>query len=139
MSQPYKLCPQCGQPAALQTMVCQQCGRHYRTQFVTPDQTQVVMPPPPVYPQYSPFPTQPPANVTSIAAMWVLTFLCFIAYQIKTPESYSIMILLDIPAVMLAITLAMSRNSTDKTNGWVKLILELMGFFFGFFTEASRF
>jgi hypothetical protein len=50
----YKVCPQCGQAAAMDAQQCSQCGRVYRTQFAAGmNQTQVVpninwTPPPPV-------------------------------------------------------------------------------------------
>jgi hypothetical protein len=47
MSQPYKVCPQCKQPAALDLQTCLRCGHLYRTQFVPPtQQTQMFVPPP---------------------------------------------------------------------------------------------
>lgn len=51
MNQPYKVCPQCRTPAALQAPACASCGRQYRTQFAPPlSQTQAInpvgMPPP---------------------------------------------------------------------------------------------
>jgi hypothetical protein len=58
--QPYKLCPQCQQPAVLSAPSCGRCGQQYRTQFATPDQTQVVIPP--QHPPVAPVPYQPPAQ-----------------------------------------------------------------------------
>ena len=40
--EPYKICPQCQQPAVLTASQCGRCGRQYRTQFVPPQQTQDV-------------------------------------------------------------------------------------------------
>lgn len=42
--QPYKICPRCGLPAALETPVCAKCGRAYQTYYPPPEVTQVVMP-----------------------------------------------------------------------------------------------
>ena len=45
MTQPYKVCPQCNIPAALDARTCTHCGRAYRTQFAPPaQQTQVFRP-----------------------------------------------------------------------------------------------
>ena len=41
MTQPYKVCPNCQQPAALSQTACGRCGRPYRTQFAPPNKTQV--------------------------------------------------------------------------------------------------
>ncbi|MBM4356033.1 MAG: hypothetical protein FJ109_19965 [Deltaproteobacteria bacterium] len=47
MHQPWKVCPQCQEPAQLQACVCLRCGHVYRTRFAPPlGQTQVVLPPP---------------------------------------------------------------------------------------------
>lgn len=45
MTQPAKICPQCGQTTALDAPFCLRCGHAYRTQFV--------------FPQAPPLPTQP--------------------------------------------------------------------------------
>jgi len=50
MTQPYKLCPKCQQPAALDAPTCSRCGRVYRTRFSTAQQTQMVAAPPPLPP-----------------------------------------------------------------------------------------
>ena len=45
MVQPYKICPQCQQQAAMDASFCAQCGRPYHTQFVPPvGQTQAIYP-----------------------------------------------------------------------------------------------
>lgn len=44
MSQPYKLCPQCQTPTALNTPSCAKCGRQYRTQFAPTAPTIMVAP-----------------------------------------------------------------------------------------------
>lgn len=42
---PYKICPNCQQPAALTVPACLRCGRQYKTQFAPPSQqTQVITP-----------------------------------------------------------------------------------------------
>jgi hypothetical protein len=55
--QPYKLCPRCQTPAALDAATCAQCGRQYRTQFVPPEEQTQVFNAPPMY--------QPPAAVNA--------------------------------------------------------------------------
>jgi TM2 domain-containing membrane protein YozV len=60
---PHKLCPECQQPAHLNATTCSRCGRAFQTQFDTPSQTQIEMPPAP-YGNYgqpqNPFPNQTP-------------------------------------------------------------------------------
>ena len=56
MTQPFKICPQCQEAAAMNAASCARCGRVYRTTAPPPmQQTQVVQPPPPQYP-----PSYPP-------------------------------------------------------------------------------
>ena len=43
MSQPYKECPQCKMPAALQELTCQRCGHVFRTAFAPPPNQTVVI------------------------------------------------------------------------------------------------
>lgn len=44
MTQPYKICPQCQEPAAVAATQCARCGRIYRS--TSPQQTQVFANPP---------------------------------------------------------------------------------------------
>ena len=37
-------------------------------------------------------------------------------------------IFLDAPALIMALLLVNSKNGTDRANGWVKLVLEMIGF-----------
>ncbi len=48
MNMPQKQCPKCGAVAPLDATFCGQCGRQYRTQFVTPGEgvPQFAVPPP---------------------------------------------------------------------------------------------
>jgi multisubunit Na+/H+ antiporter MnhF subunit len=43
-------------------------------------------------------------------------------------EETLFLIILDIPPCIIAILLVYSRNKTDRVNGWIKLIIELIGF-----------
>src|SRR5580700_4243028 len=86
----YKICPRCNQPAALDVQVCGQCGRHYQTQFIPQNQTQVVQPQraPPQYappvqiqqpvPNYAPQPFQNvPRARRDVSPIWTFFFGCF--------------------------------------------------------------
>ncbi len=77
--QPYKICPECGQPAELTAQACGRCGHAYRTQFTpagqpfqtpgAPEQrTQMFGMPPPV----PPAPAQP---ASSQGPLWALAAL----------------------------------------------------------------
>ncbi len=56
--EPYKICSECQQAAALNAPSCLRCGHQYRTRFTNPNQTQAVMPPgqSAAPPPYSPSP-----------------------------------------------------------------------------------
>ena len=95
MTQPFKICPQCQEPAAMNAAACARCGRVYRTTAPPPmQQTQVVLPPPPQYqqpyhpqaPPPTPYSQSPPLGISvqpgyhspMVAVLW--GFLCCLPF-----------------------------------------------------------
>ena len=147
---PQKGCPKCSTPAALDAAFCSRCGHQFRTQFT--NQTQIITPPaqqapPPQYPPeyYNPTPFRPwydihgiddapRANTALIASMWLITVLnmgLFLAYP-------QVAIVCDCGAVVMAVFLVCSKNQTDKSNGWAKIILEIIAGIFAFLWAYQR-
>lgn len=62
MNTPYKVCPNCGQPAVVSMPTCQRCGHQYRTQVASSEPTQYVL-------------SKPKASISLIGAMWLLSGL----------------------------------------------------------------
>jgi hypothetical protein len=151
---PQKACPRCHTPSPLDAGFCSRCGHQFRTQFQ--DRTQLVMSP---SAEQAPLPfgdfrVNPPretrapfsdwsdqdqneeapntANSPLILLMWVLTACVIFVYQ-GNPQAA---IYLDIVPLFMAISLACSRNGTDRANGWVKIGVEIFAFAIGFMSGA---
>ena len=135
-------CVACGQSIQAGVSFCPHCGAAQKTldQSVSIVHAQ----PPPVY-TAQPHPVfvpttpevEPSPQTGAISAMWGLTILQILVMAVSGWSGFPIAFLLDIPAFIIAIVLACSRNATDKTNGWVKLSLEIMAAFIGM--SAHRF
>ncbi|MEJ5296632.1 MAG: hypothetical protein WHZ52_01200 [Armatimonadota bacterium] len=94
--QPYKICPECGQPAELQAQLCARCGHAYRTQFTPTGQP--VTPPGATDGRtqmgqlWAPSPQQQPSSgvIAAIAAAIglgaLLVLLLVIASLFRTPQ-----------------------------------------------------
>lgn len=77
---PFKVCPRCQTPAALDAAICGKCGRQYRTQFVPPpDQTQAFAGSPAVPIN---IPVKRPSKRLKVAlAIIVPLVICFLAWN----------------------------------------------------------
>lgn len=73
-------------------------------------------------------------NAVLIAIMWALTA---IGIPLIYLGGFSIAFFPDIPAIVIAIVLVCSKNSTDKVNGWVKLVLEFVAFAVSFLAQVA--
>lgn len=66
----YKICPQCTQPSPLDAPACLHCGHQFRTQFVTPGQTQAFQQQQFPHPGYPP----PPQHYFQPLPWWKTTW-----------------------------------------------------------------
>jgi TM2 domain-containing membrane protein YozV len=130
VTQPFKICPQCQEPAHIAAASCLRCGRLYRTTAPPPmQQTQVVQPPPAQYQQPYPPPYPPPlppyvpyipygppprqgssvqpgSHSPMVAVLWSLLFLC--AGQFYNKQVNKGLTLLVVAIVMGVCTLGLS-------------------------------
>jgi hypothetical protein len=70
--------------------------------------------------------TAPSPNTALISIMWTLTavaLVLIVMIRLKPPTPF----LLDLPAFVMAIVLAASKNKINRWNGWAKLALEGIG------------
>lgn len=70
-----------------------------------------------------------------IALMWILTA---VAWLIGISGAAGLGLLIDFFACLIAILMASSRSRTERTNGQVKLWLELAGFIIAFLIAAGN-
>jgi predicted RNA-binding Zn-ribbon protein involved in translation (DUF1610 family) len=130
MNADYKTCPQCGQPAVPKMQTCQRCGHGYSTP--PPNKTlffQNPVNPYPFAPQWDVPNQDARTNIPMITTMWVLTACAFFgAPSLGLPVA----VLLDIPALILAILLVITKNATNRANGWAKIGIECVAFVVGF-------
>lgn len=83
---PFKVCPQCQTPAALDAPSCTRCGRQYRTQFVPPQQQTHVFAGNPSVPVR--LPVANPAKkriIFLLVAVCLVPVLCFAAWRASAP------------------------------------------------------
>jgi hypothetical protein len=78
--QPFKICPQCQEPAAINAASCARCGRVYRTTALPMDQTQVIG----VFPVATPGLWSNPLAVKAAIAATALFLLGFISWKAFT-------------------------------------------------------
>jgi hypothetical protein len=126
MATPYKVCPECQNPAHLGASQCIQCGHRFRTSFVPrPDQTQGFnLPAPAITPapntsQMTVLRTEPSRPVL-IAAMWLFVIGCVVLWTVQRNAALAA----NIGAIMSAVILAMSPSRTNRVSGWIMLALQ---------------
>lgn len=126
MATPYKVCPDCQNPAHLGTTQCIQCGHRFRTSFLPrPDQTQGYNLPAPAM---TPSPGSSslvavhsePSRPILIAAMWLFVIGCVLLWTVQRNAA----LVANIGAIMSAIVLAMSPSRTNRISGWIMLGLQ---------------
>ena len=124
MATPYKVCPNCNNPAHLSTDQCIQCGHRYRTPFIPRhDQTQGFNVPSPVdAPLTSHFTVmhKEPSYPLLIAVMWLFV-VCGVALWFPLRNAA---IAANIGAIILAVILAVSPSPTNRSSGWIMLGLQ---------------
>jgi len=143
-----KICPDCKQHANVNALKCMGCGYGFQPIF---SGTPAVQLPPANSRQHPTDPSttigdRPSANSVAIALMWTFTVIAYYLYM----NSQSVYpfgdrgsfwnggTASDGIALVLAICLTFSKNGTDKANGWVKIVIEMMGFIIGFFIGANH-
>src|SRR5579871_331354 len=131
MTQPYKLCPQCQQPAVLTQTVCKRCGHQFRTQFVPANPTQAIYPQQPPAPQ--PLPQQDPAPwyvgiyepTDTQRALKAITWVLYVlAWILCSSGQIPIGTLLDVVSIVIAVWLVCQRNRYARSAGWWRLGFE---------------
>ena len=124
MATPYKVCPNCQNPAHLSAGECIQCGHHYRTPFVPrADQTQAYNVPSPIDPPISSHFTMArseSSNPFLIAFMWLFV-VGVVALWVPLRNAA---IAANIGAIITAIILAVSPSPTNRSSGWIMLGLQ---------------
>ena len=76
----------------------------------------------------------PQSHPGRITVMWLLSFIALIVF---IGGGVGIGLLIDLIAVIIALTLVAARSSVDKGNGWVKLALEIVAFFVAYVNASS--
>lgn len=124
MATPYKVCPNCHNPAHLSAEQCIQCGHRYRTPFIPRhDQTQGFNIPAAID---APLPSQlsvmrnEPSNPFLIAFMWLFV-VCGVALWFPLRNAA---IAANIGAIIFAVILAVSPSPTNRSSGWIMLGLQ---------------
>lgn len=76
----------------------------------------------------------PQSHPGRIVMMWLLSLVAWLA---MIAGGVPLGLLIDVVSIIIAFTLVGSRSSTDKTNGWIKLILESISFVVAFVNAAN--
>ena len=76
----------------------------------------------------------PQSHPGRIVMMWLLSLVAWLAI---ISGGIPLGLLVDVVSIVIAFTLVGSRSSTDKTNGWIKLILESISFVVAFVNAAN--
>ena len=127
-----KTCIACRELSPVKAIFCQRCGHRFGEPLPpalpqTPPAASAGAPPrtEPAAPAASPVPAQTRASGGSITTMWLLSLVAWVLFLAGAAP---VGILLDLVTVIIALTLVGSRSGTDRTNGWIKLTIEGMGF-----------
>ena len=134
---PECYCRGCRQPIGDTDTFCRACGTDQRVQ---PQHTSSVPfnPKPRYYdPRYA-APSEPAANEFAIRFMWLLTSAEIVLTLAYGATAIGLTVLLDIPAIILALMLLFSGNHTSFKHGIAKLILEAIAFALAFFAAAPH-
>ena len=127
-------CSHCGEIAEQVAKFCKHCGASQNLPAFQPQHPGNYSDP---FSCHS-FNEKPAANVGLITTMWLLTGIAIGLVMTTGSDGFRLAILLDIPALIVAIVLACSKHGTDKANGWVKIGLEIIGVLIGFTSAFSR-
>ena len=156
IGKPQKSCLKCGTSAAVKEEVCPRCRHRFGEPVEIPESVaapslpdigtldretvrQIAQEVVAASGQAAGMPVVQSRPVNShpgrICVMWFLTAIAWMAFL---GGAAAVGVLIDLAAVIVAITLAASASSTDKSNGWIKLSLEIVAFFVAFASSASQ-
>ena len=134
MTQPYKVCPKCQQPAVMTMQACGRCGHVYRS-AAPPDRTLFVSPAP-TKPAFSKWAddTDDKPDQFAIGALWIFWIVGWSFYFYYVPMS----LVFDGIACLIALYVTFSKSAVDRTHGGIKLLLEFIGFVSAFCYVAAH-
>lgn len=70
--------------------------------------------------------------------MWLLTASTIVVMAALGRDGEGVAVLLDIPALVIALVLVFMKTTADRVNGWVKIALEILGFVSAFLGAMLR-